>query len=106
MSSHLLPQPLGESHGGVEDRTGENEKELLSTVTSHPVDFARLSFQQLREFLEHGVSGLVAVVVVYALELVDVAHDERYRLVQSNRMVPHVVKPLIQGAPVLDLSEA
>jgi hypothetical protein len=81
MTLHLLPQPLGESDRGIEHRTRQNQKELLSAVTSDAVDLARLAFQELRELLEHGVSGLVAVIVVHALELVDVAHHQRDRLV-------------------------
>ena len=45
------------------------------------------------------------VVIVDALELVDVAHHQRDRLVQSHRVLPHVVQTILEGAPVLDLSE-
>ena len=81
MGLHLLPQPLRESDSCIEHRSGQNQQKLLSTVASDTVDFARFAFQQLREPLEHGVPGLVAEVVVDALELVDVAHHQRDGLV-------------------------
>jgi hypothetical protein len=84
MALHLLPQPLGESDRCIEHRTGENEKKLLSTVPTDTVDFAGFPFQNLREPLEHGVPCLVPVIVVYALELVDVAHHQRDRFVESH----------------------
>src|SRR2546423_3323325 len=105
MARNLLPQALGESDRCIEHGAGQNEKEFLATIAPDTVDFARLGLQELRELLEHGVAGLVAVVVVYALELVDVAHDERDRLVEAHGMLPHLVQALVQGAPVLDLRE-
>jgi len=106
MALNLLTQPLGESDRGIEHRTGQYEQELLSAVASDAVDFARLGLQEVRELLEHGVAGLVAVVVVYALELVDVAHDKRDGLVEPHRMQPHLMQTLVQGAPVLDLGQS
>src|SRR6266513_3922231 len=103
MARNLLPQALSESDRCIEHGAGQNEKEFLPTIAPDTVDFARLGLQELRELLEHGVAGLVAVVVVYALELVDVAHDERDRLVETDGMLPHVVETILQRASVVDL---
>ena len=44
--------------------------------------------------------------VVYRLEFVDVAHNQRDRLVQAHRVLPHVVQTLLQRASVFDLGQA
>src|SRR5450756_350973 len=106
MALHLLPQPLREGDRGIEHGTGQNEKEFLSSVTADAVDLPRLLLQELRDLLEHGVSGLVAELVVYALELVDVAHDERDGLVEPQRMLPHLMQAVFQTAPVVDVRKA
>ena len=106
MALHLLPQPLSESDRCIEHGTRENEKKLLSTVATHTVYFAGFPLQKLREPLEHGVPGLMAVIVVYTLELVDVAHHQRDGLVEPHRVLPHLVQTLVQGASVLDLGQS
>lgn len=106
MPLHLLPQPLGEGDRRIEHCAGQNEKEFLSTVASDSVDFAGFPFQDVREPLEHGVPRLVPVVVVYALELVDIAHHQRDGLVEPHRMLPHLVQALVEGASVLDLGKS
>src|SRR5450759_162397 len=106
MALYLLPQPLREGDRGIEHGTGQNEKEFLSPVTADAVDLPRLVLQELRDFLEHGISGLVAELVVYALELVDVAHDERDGFVEPHRALPHLMQAVFQAAPVVDLGKS
>src|SRR6266550_2749302 len=106
MPLHLLPQPLRERDCRIEHGPRQNEKELLSAITSDSVDLPRLRLQELRELLEHRVTGLVPVVVVYSLELVDIADDEGDWLVKPHRMLPHLVQMQFQGAPVFDLGKA
>jgi hypothetical protein len=84
MTLNLLAQPLGEGHGGVQHRTGKNEQKLLSAIAPDAVDLPGLFLQQPRELLQHRIPRLVPVVVVHALELVDVAHHDRQRLVQTH----------------------
>ena len=79
--THPVAEPLGRVQGGA----GEEEHELLAAVPPHAVDLAGLGAQHVGELLEHGVAGLVAVRVVHALELVEVAHEERERLAQAAR---------------------
>src|SRR5690348_3754481 len=53
MALHVFPHPLGERHGGVEHRAGEEQHELLAAIAPHPVDLARLVLQDGGELLEH-----------------------------------------------------
>src|SRR6185369_13346515 len=106
MPSHLLPQPLGERDCGIEYGTRQDEEELLPAIAADAIDLSRLGLQELRELLEHGVAGLVPVVVVYALELVDVADDQGDGLVKPHRMLPHLVQMQLQGSTVFDLRES
>jgi hypothetical protein len=96
MILHLLTQPLGERDRGIEHRAGKNQQEFLAAITSDPVDLARFILEKAREFLEHVISREMAVGVVHALELVDVAHHERNRLVQTNRVAPYFLEPLLE----------
>jgi hypothetical protein len=96
MTLHLLSQPLGESYRRVEDGSGEDEKEFFAAIASNPVDLSRFILEEGRELLEHGVAGLVTVIVVDRLELVDVAHHDRHRLVQSDRVTPHLSQPVLE----------
>src|SRR5688500_12168146 len=106
MTLYPLPQPLGKGNSGIQDRTGQNQKKLLPAVPADAVDLPRLGFQELREFLEHRVAGLVTVVVVHALEFVDVANDERDGLVQPRRMLPHLVQSLLERPSVVDAGQS
>src|SRR5258705_4121084 len=106
MTLHLLPQPFRERPRGIEHSARKNEKEFLSAISADPVDLPRLRLQELRKLLQHRVAGLVPVVVVYSLELVDVADDERYRLVEPHRMLPHLVEMQFQGPSIFYLRQA
>ena len=105
MVLHLLPQPLGECYRGIEHRAGKNEQEFLSPVATNAVDLPRLRLEELRELFEHRVSRLVSMIVVHALEPVYVAHNQRDRFMQSNRVQPHLVQTLLERASVLHLGE-
>jgi hypothetical protein len=102
MGIHLLAQSLGERYRRVQDRSRQDEQEFLPSVASNAVYLPGLVLQELRELIEHRVPSLMPVVVVHALELVDVAHDDRYRLVQPHGMAPHLLQPILERAPVLD----
>src|SRR5690349_23325667 len=98
MLRYLLPQPLGEGDGGIEHRTRQDQQKLLAAVTTNAIDLARFVSQNLREFLEHRVARLMPVLVVHALELVDVAHDDSDGLVQPDRVLPHLVEAVLERA--------
>ena len=74
--------PFRERHGRVEHGARKQQHELLATVAADPIDLARFVFQNGGQLLEHLVTGLVAVRVVDALEVVEIAHHARERLVQ------------------------
>src|SRR3712207_5433168 len=92
---HLLTHTLGKRHGGVQDRPGEQEHELLAAVAADAVDLARLVLEDARQLLEHRVPGLVAVGVVHALEPVEFDHDAGQRLVEPHVVLPHLAQPLL-----------
>jgi len=87
-----LPHPLGEGDAGIRHRAGKEDHELLAAVSADPVDLARLGAQDIRELAKDRVTGLVAVGVVDALELVEIAHDARQRLAEARGVGEHVVQ--------------
>ena len=74
MLFNRFPHALGERYRRIEHRSRKEEQELLATVSSDPVDLARLVLEDLRELAQHGVASLMAIRVVHDLELVDIAH--------------------------------
>jgi hypothetical protein len=76
------PQPLRERHGlvHVRDRLGDHD-ELVATQAADVIAFADVVDEPLRHGGEHGVAGLVAVVVVDVLEPIEV--DEQHGEVRA-----------------------
>ena len=55
------------------------------------------SLEDRRELLQHLVAGLMAVGVVHALEVVQVAHHAGERLVEPLRVLEHLLEALVRG---------
>src|SRR5882762_6892282 len=106
MVLHLVPQPLGEGNRRVQNSARQNKKKLLSAVSPHAVNLTRLVLEESRDFLEDRVARLVAVVIVDGLELVDVAHHDRHRLMQTNGVVPLLLQTFLERPPILDSSQS
>ncbi len=102
MCFHLFPHPFGERHRRVEHRARKQQHELLAAVATDSIDLADFGAQDARELFEDRVAGLVAVLVVHALEPVQVAHDAGERFGQAARVLEHLVEPLLQMAAVVD----
>src|SRR5918992_4256322 len=103
---HFFTHTLGKRHSCVQHRAGQQEHELLAPIAADAVDLARLALENLRQLLEHGVAGLVAVGVVHTLELVQVGHDARDGLVQPLPVFPHLAQPLLDVPPVVEARQA
>src|SRR3990170_7418237 len=98
MGRDLFAQPLGERDGGVQHGTGQDQQKLLAAVPSDAVDLTRLVLEQPGKLLKDRIARLVTVVVVDALEFVDVAHHDRYRLLKAKRKLPPLLEPLFPRA--------
>src|SRR5689334_13385580 len=106
MPLDAFAHPFGEGHRGVEHGAREQEHELLATVAADAVDLPRLLLEDRRQLLEHLVARLVAVGVVDALEVVQVAHDAREWLIEPLGVMEHLLQPVVQVAPVVEPREA
>ena len=83
----------------------EDERELLASVTSAHVGFARTGFQDLGQLCEHGIAVQMSVRVIDLLEVVEVDHEKRDRVVVAPRPL-HLLQELLgEGAPVGQLRQ-
>jgi hypothetical protein len=101
VSLHFFTHTLGKRHSGVQNRARQEKHELLAAVAADPVDLARLALEDLRQPLQHRVTGLVAVGVVDALEPVEVDHHAGDGLVQALAMLPHLAQALLDVPTVV-----
>src|SRR5205807_2965771 len=69
--------PLRKEHGAVEVRLRKHDRELLTADASRQVDVAELGSHDFCTHHEYGVSGLMAVPVVDALEVVEIGEHDR-----------------------------
>ena len=79
--SPVLPRLVGR-------RVGEDHQELLASVAPHGVDGAQRVPEQERHLAQHRVAREVAVLVVDALEVVDVDHEHAHRPSDSAPRAP------------------
>jgi len=75
--AHGAAQPLRDAQRRLRVRGRKHERELLAAQPRGQVGLARALAQQLREALQHAVAGLVAERVVDALEVVEIADEQR-----------------------------
>ena len=77
--------PLGDLERLLGRRLGQEDRELLTAEPRRHVVVAQLRSEHLRDSLEHGVAGEVAVGVVDVAEQVEVGHDQRQRTLEPLR---------------------
>jgi hypothetical protein len=106
MCLDAFAHPFREGDRGVEHRARKQEHELLAAVSPRPVDLPNLVPQDPRELLEHRVARLVPVLVVHALETIEVAHDAPERFVQPCRVLEHLAQALLEMPPIVETREA
>lgn len=102
MRVHLAPQPLGERHRRVENSAGKQQQKFFAPIPANAVDLPRLRRKDVRELLEDLISGGVTICVVHGLEVIDVTHHDGNRFVQPQRMLEHLLKPLLEGAAIVN----
>ena len=83
----------------------EDEPELLAAVASAHIRFAGTSFQDLGKFRQDGVAVEMPVRVVDLLEVVEVDHHERDRILVAARALHLLEKLLGKRAPVGQLGQ-
>jgi hypothetical protein len=101
----VFSHPFRKRYSRVEDGAWEQKHEFFAAVTADTVDFAGLVLENLRELLEDSVTRLVAMRVVHALEMIQVAHHTRKGLVQPARVLEHLDQPLLEIAPIIETRE-
>src|ERR1043166_625213 len=71
----------------------DQRDELIATVTREEIILAQLPLDQMGDFAEHLVAGLMTVAVVNVLELVEVEHDDLERPIGATRTRRFFFKP-------------
>src|SRR4051812_16951188 len=61
----------------VAGNPGQNEDEFVSTQPGYIVDFASMSAESLRHFLQYAIAGEVPHRVVDGFETIEIAHQHR-----------------------------
>lgn len=80
---HRFPQLFGTGCGDVEVGTGQDEREFLATVAAGDVFAAGVARDELSECCQQGIAAFMAVVIVETLEVIDIEHDDRERLLAT-----------------------
>ncbi len=84
---------------------GDDDGELLAADPADDVRRAHRGAQVVRQARQHLVAGAVAVDVVDLLEVVDVDHHERHRLVDGRAARQLAPQPLVEVAVVVEPRE-
>src|SRR6185312_5462653 len=98
-------RPLGERHRRVDGRAGEEDQKLLAAIAADVIDLAHGCARHRSDLAKHFVARPVAKVVVHQLEVIEVEHRDRQRLLETDRVLEHLVKALVQPAPIVEPRE-
>src|SRR6266516_6794497 len=75
--------PLGDLHGLILRRLGQEDRELLPTEPGRYVVVTELGSEDFCDYLQHGVAGEVTVGVVDVAQEIEVGHDQRHRAFEA-----------------------
>ena len=92
-----------ECPGGI--GVDESHGELLAAETSGQIDLAKRGLDHLGDGLEGLVAGSVAVLVVEALEVVDVAEEQREGLLLLAGALDLLAQAFFEVAPIVESGE-
>ena len=73
---HRKAQALAYQRSPLAVGAGENHQKFLATVAKDHIDIAQLVLQSLGDRFQYFVAKRVAMVVVDALEVIDVEHQQ------------------------------
>src|SRR5262249_24268988 len=100
-----LAQALVELPGGIMPSFGQHHHKFLAPVARKHLVLAHLAPHAPGQLLEHMVTGQVAMLVVDALEMVDVEHDQRKRTPVATAPGQLAVQVLHEIALVISLGQ-
>ncbi len=78
LHTDLHPEALGEHVGAPLLGLGQQQRELLPARAGDRVDLALAGSKHLPDSLERGVASAMAIAVIQALEVVEIAHDHSH----------------------------
>ena len=84
--SQVLPDSLGTFECQFQAGNGERDDELLASITSDKVLGTRRFPDHGGHFLQDSIAGDMTVVIIDALEMVDINHEDRHS--ESKRRIP------------------
>src|SRR4029078_4088454 len=97
--------PVGNERRGLHVRLWQENSELLASEPPSNVDLPHVGPQEVAERLERPVAREVAVLVVDALEVVEIREHERERGFEQTRPFELVLQRLQEAATVDEASE-
>ena len=83
----------------------QHDHEFLAAVTGHGVGFSCRAANDLREKPQRAVSRKVTVRVVERLEVIDIAEQQRERLIRALRPRHGLIELLCQGQTIVEAGE-
>ncbi len=101
----LLTQRFSKRDGSTERRLGQNDRKLFTAVPSKHFVATNASLDDTRHFLEHVITGEMAVYVVDAFEVVDVEHQNTQLAFVPSAANEFSFESFVQVALVVDLRE-
>jgi hypothetical protein len=102
---HRLAHALGRQGGAVAVRLRQHHGERLAAVAGRLVDVSGEVAEHARDLNQHLVALLVAVDVVYPLEVVDVEHDEGERTLEAAAALDLAIEDDVQLSHVGETGE-
>ena len=93
-----LAQALGDAGAVLDVDRRQHDEELLAAQPVGELERAQLAAQRRGDLAQHRVAARVAVLVVDALEVVDVEDDERDRLAAQARLLGELAEAVGQAS--------
>ena len=101
----LLADPLRERGRAVDVSCGKDHRELLTADSADHVACTHGRAEDVGDLLEQVVADPVSVDVVDLLEVVEVEHHDRDRLVRGRRAQELLPEPVMEGAVVVEAGQ-
>jgi hypothetical protein len=84
---------------------GQHDCELVATKAGAGIAEAHFIIDALRNFAQHGIAGEVSVLVIDALEVIDIDHQARNGLMIALRPCQLLAQPGVQIAAIVETGE-
>ena len=102
---HSLADLVSHAHGGIQRRTAQQHGEFLAAIAGGGVAALEVFGQAGGNQLQNLVAGLVAPAVIEFLEVINVAHQQRHRLVRFGHGGHGIAHSIVKRLAVGDVGQ-